>query len=30
MYDLTEELHSLLGSRFDQRHVLDPLRELVD
>jgi len=30
MYDLIEEFHSLLESRFDQWHVLDPLRELVD
>ena len=25
MYDLIEEFHGLLGSRFDQWHVLDPL-----
>ena len=30
MYDLIEELYSLVGSCFDQWHVLDPLRELVD
>ena len=28
MYDLIEEFHSLLRSRFDQWHVLDPLRDL--
>jgi hypothetical protein len=30
MYDLIEEFHSLLESRFDQWHVLDSLQELVD
>jgi len=30
MYDLIEEFYSLLGSCFDQWHVLDPLGELVN
>jgi hypothetical protein len=30
MYDLIEEFYSLLGSCFDQRHVLDQLEEFVD
>ena len=30
VYDLIEEFYSLLGSCFDQWHVLDLLREFVD